>query len=286
MRGTTVPPGTPTPGGDPPMHRLEAADALPFAVGTFDSIGPLSRAEFPHRHTFYEIVHVTGGSGAHVVDLVRSQLRPPQLCVIAPGQVHHWDGVRDLAGHVVLFTDDFLFDPADRALLRSLSTRRLLALDELADARIARPIAELREESGLDGAGSVLRSLLHVLVVRAARFAGVPDVRRAGTVADEFVRLVAQPTGWSVREYAARIGVTPGHLTDAVKAATGRSASALVREARIREAKRLLAASDLAVRQVAVRVGFSDAAYFCRFFRRETGVSPGGFRENHHERLG
>jgi hypothetical protein len=27
--------------------------------------------------------------------------------VLAPGQVHHWDGVRDLDGFVVLFTDDF-----------------------------------------------------------------------------------------------------------------------------------------------------------------------------------
>ena len=53
------------------MHRLEvpAPHAPPFAVGTFDEIGPLSRAEFPHRHTFHELVHVTGGTGAHVVDL-------------------------------------------------------------------------------------------------------------------------------------------------------------------------------------------------------------------------
>jgi AraC family transcriptional activator of pobA len=122
--------------------------------------------------------------------------------------------------------------------------------------------------------------------VRAGRFAGASDARWTGTVADSFLRLVAQPTNWSVQEYAARIGVTPGHLTDVVKAATGRSASALVREARVREAKRLLAATDLTVRQVAVRVGFADAAYFCRFFRRETGASPGGFREEHHERLG
>ena len=88
-----------------------------------------------------------------------------------------------------------------------------------------------------------------------------------------------------VQGYARHIGVTPGHLTEAVKAATGRPASALVREARVREAKRLLTGTALTVRQVATRVGFGDPAYFCRFFRRETGVSPGGFRENHHERL-
>ncbi|MFC7612733.1 helix-turn-helix transcriptional regulator [Actinokineospora soli] len=72
--------------------------------------------------------------------------------------------------------------------------------------------------------------------------------------------------------------MTPGHLTQAVKAATGRPASQLVREARVHEAKRLLLRTELTVRQVAARVGFGDPAYFCRFFRRETGVSPGDFR--------
>lgn len=295
MRGTTVAPGAPpchtANSNDLPMHRLElhASTMPPFAIGTFDTIGPMARASFPHRHTFHEIVHVTAGSGAHVVDLVRAELAPPHLSVIAPGQVHYWEGARNLSGHVVLFTNDFLLDSADHVLLRRLSESPLLPLDEPAHARIGRLMVELNDEylSAADGAGSVLRSLLHVLIVRAARFAGSPDQPRQSTVAEEFTRLVARPECglWSVGAYAQHIGVTPGHLTDAMKTATGRSASALVREARIREAKRLLAGTEFTVRQVASRVGFVDPAYFCRFFRRETGMTPGGFRQNHHERL-
>lgn len=61
-----------------PLHRLDvpAPSILPFAVGSFDTIGPMSRADFPHRHTFHEIVYVTGGTGTHVVDLVPRPLRP------------------------------------------------------------------------------------------------------------------------------------------------------------------------------------------------------------------
>ncbi|MEV7092021.1 AraC family transcriptional regulator [Amycolatopsis sp. NPDC051045] len=275
------------------MHRLEvpAPHAPPFAVGTFDTIGPLSRAEFPHRHTFHELVHVTGGTGAHVVDTARWPLRPPHLGVIAPGQVHQWAGIRDLTGHVVLFTDDFLLDhPADRELLRRLSERPWLRLDDHADARITRVIADLEDEyrRGGDGAESVLRALVHVLVVRAGRLLGPPSSAPAGAVAAEFVRLAGRPEPglWSVRAHADRLGVTPGHLTEAVKAATGRTAAQLLREARTREAQRFLLRTDLTVRQVASRVGFTDPAYFCRFFRRETGLSPGDFRrggEIHHD---
>ncbi|MGM1057741.1 helix-turn-helix domain-containing protein [Saccharothrix sp. Mg75] len=285
MRGTTVLPGTPCDApsrGAPPVHRLEVAGA-PFAVGTFDTIGPMSRASFPHRHTFHEIVYVTGGTGAHVVDLARWELEPPHLCVIAPGQVHHWDGARDLDGFVVLFTDDFLLDhPADRDLLRRLSARPWLTLDD--PGPIGRLVAELDEEHRRGGEESVLRALLHVLVVRATRLPATPAASPSptGAVAGEFARLLGRVERgtWSVRAYAERIGVTPGHLTEAVKAATGRTPSQLVREARVREAKRLLARTDLSVRQVAGRVGFGDPAYFCRFFRRETGTSPGGFRRS------
>lgn len=304
MRGTTVLPGT-TPcrascEGVPPMHRLEVPmpNAMPFAIGTFDTIGPMSRADFPHRHTFYEIVHVTAGTGAHVVDLARWELRPPHLGVIAPGQVHHWEGARGLAGSVVLFTEDFLLDhPGDRELLRRLGERPWRDLDGPTHERTARLIADLDDEyrTGAEGFAGVLRALLHVLVVRAVRLPGPAPARppsRPGAVAAEFLRLIHRndPALWSVSGCADRIGVSGGYLTEAVKEATGRTPGRLIREARTHEAKRLLARTDLTVRQVAGRVGLADPAYFCRFFRRETGVSPGDFRrggdvggEKHHD---
>jgi AraC-like DNA-binding protein len=92
----------------------------------------------------------------------------------------------------------------------------------------------------------------------------------------------------SVRGCAASVGVSVGYLNEAVKRATGFTPGHLVRQAQAREAKRLLAATDLTVRQVARLAGFSDPAYFGRFFRRETGSSPGDFRRgiraDHHDR--
>ncbi|MBY8850498.1 helix-turn-helix domain-containing protein [Saccharothrix sp. MB29] len=116
----------------------------------------------------------------------------------------------------------------------------------------------------------------------AAQASPAPPPAAAGAVAEEFVRRIGRTDHglWSVRAPADRIGVTPGHLTEVVKAATGRTPSQLVREARTREAQRLLARTDLSVRQVAGRVGFADPAYFCRFFRREAGTSPGEFRRS------
>ncbi|MFE6159453.1 AraC family transcriptional regulator [Streptomyces sp. NPDC056486] len=303
MRGTTVLPGegnSGLPGEEGmPTHRLEVPmpNALPFAIGTFDTIGPMSRASFPHRHTFHEIVHVTGGTGRHVVDLARFPLRPPNLCFIAPGQVHHWEDVTGLEGSVILFTDDFLLDhPADRQALRGLGRRSWLELpDESAD-RTADLVADLDGEyrAGADGFQSVLRALLHVLVVRSARLPAqqpAPPAPRSrpGTVAAEFVTLLGTPEGslLSVRACAGHLGVCVSYLSEAVKTSTGRTPGELIRQTRVHEAKRLLLRTELSVRQIAARVGFGDPAYFCRFFRRETGASPGDFRRGggdiHHD---
>ncbi|MFG2973082.1 AraC family transcriptional regulator [Streptomyces sp. NPDC048331] len=311
MRNTTVAPGTPCPApphpGEPPLHRLELAGpgTVPFAAGPFDALGPLSRSDRPHRHTFYEIVHIVAGSGTHVVDLAGHPVRPRQLAVVLPGQVHCWRGQRGLDGTLALFTEDFLVDhPGDRALLRRIGETCWFDLSEAEHERTARLMADLAAECRQRAPGheSVLRALLHVLVVRMARLAGPGSGRPEGpgeparlrgpavpgtppTVAEAFVRLAARPVAWSVRECAERLGVTPGHLTRTVRAATGRSPGRLLNEARAYQAQRLLAHTELPVRQVAARVGFADPAYFCRFFRRETGTSPGEFRKHHSSRL-
>ncbi|MDQ0844390.1 AraC-like DNA-binding protein [Streptomyces sp. V1I6] len=168
---------------------------------------------------------------------------------------------------------------------RRLAERPWRDLDEQTHERTAHLIADLDDEyrRGAAGFATVLRALLHILVVRTARLpepAPPPPLTRPGAVAEEFLRLVArnEPALWSAAACADRIGVSGGYLAEAVKAATGRTPGRLIREARTHEAKRLLARTDLTVRQVADRVGFTDPAYFCRFFRRETGVSPGAFR--------
>ncbi|MGP3982458.1 AraC family transcriptional regulator [Streptomyces sp. KR80] len=285
--------------GPLPVHHLHVsgAETPPFIMGSFDSIGPMSRASFPHRHSFHEIVYVTGGRGNHVVDLARWPLRPPHLCFIAPGQVHYWEQASQLQGWVVLFTDDFLINhPGDGEAFQELADRPWLK----PEAEAAQGLTALLQEMGREfaahesGYASVLQAYLHVLVTRARRWPGTaapdPGADRRTVVAREFARLLAHPgkAQRTVHSCAEQVGVSVSYLNDAVKRTTGRTPGQLIRRVQVLEAKRLLARTDLTVRQVANRVGFADPAYFCRFFRREAGYSPGDFRRaahgNHHAR--
>jgi len=50
---------------------------------------------------------------------------------------------------------------------------------------------------------------------------------------------------------------------------------------RIEDAKRRLERSDASVDEISWRVGYEDAAFFRRLFKRTTGVAPGAYRKRY-----
>lgn len=85
-------------------------------------------------------------------------------------------------------------------------------------------------------------------------------------------------SGLGVADYAAALGVTPTHLTRACKQACARSASALLQDRVLFEARRLLAETRMPVRAVSEALGFTSPAYFARAFQHRTGLTPTAFR--------
>ena len=79
--------------------------------------------------------------------------------------------------------------------------------------------------------------------------------------------------------YADTLAVTRARLNAACKGRTGKTASDLLHERIVIEAKRYLVYSESSVAQVAHMTGFDDPAYFNRFFTKRVGVSPGVFRK-------
>lgn len=80
---------------------------------------------------------------------------------------------------------------------------------------------------------------------------------------------------------AARLGCSEKSLTRAALLVTERSANAVLTERLVLEAKRLLAHTLLPVATVGDQLGFAEATNFVKFFRRETGLTPGAFRAEH-----
>lgn len=82
-----------------------------------------------------------------------------------------------------------------------------------------------------------------------------------------------------VAHYASEIGMSGVHLNTLCREFHGCSALSVLHQRLLLEAKRSLLYTSMTVSQISDYLGFSDATYFSRFFRRATGASPRGFRE-------
>jgi AraC family transcriptional activator of pobA len=78
--------------------------------------------------------------------------------------------------------------------------------------------------------------------------------------------------------YASSLGISAAHLNALCRQLTGDSALALIHARMGLEARRYLIYTSMPVKDISDALGFSDPAYFTRFFKRQTGSAPIEFR--------
>ena len=125
------------------------------------------------------------------------------------------------------------------------------------------------------------RAYLHLLLLLtlpatpAAARPGLDQLRRFEQLLDAHFQ-----THKSVRAYAGLLHLTANHLNVLCRQRLGKTASQLIHERVVTEARRLLRHSALPVGEVGYALGFDDPSYFGRYFRKYAGQSPEAFRQN------
>jgi len=76
------------------------------------------------------------------------------------------------------------------------------------------------------------------------------------------------------------MNLSPYQLNEITKSSIGKTASELINEHIILEAKRYLLATPNQIKDIADHLGYEDTSYFIRFFKKHTGHSPEAFRHN------
>jgi mannose-6-phosphate isomerase-like protein (cupin superfamily) len=80
-----------------------------FIVKISDVIDDKSlETDFPHRHNFYMICLVIKGSGTHVIDFEKIDIKANRLFFLKPEQVHFWEVLPKSELAVIQFSEDFL----------------------------------------------------------------------------------------------------------------------------------------------------------------------------------
>lgn len=97
-----------------------------------------------------------------------------------------------------------------------------------------------------------------------------------------FIRLVGQYAAerHGLDFYASHLCVTPRYMSTIVRNVSGKSAKHWIDEATINAIKVQLRYTDKQVAEIAYDMNFPNASFFCKYFKRLTGMTPMDYRLN------
>lgn len=242
----------------------------------------------PHRHAdLVQLLYVRSGWAMIEIEGVQARLDYPAIQVLPPLCVHGFRFSEQIEGYVIT-----LASPLAHQIESQLDSRQsifgtsglypvgedLAYIDGVFEAihheylRPA-PARELQLHSLIGLISTWLRRQLHARQQQERPSPGQEHVQAFAALVEARFR-----EQLSIERYAHLVGVTPAHLNNLTRRFTGYTAQEMVHQRLALEAKRQLTYSALSAKQIADELGFSDAAYFSRFFKRMTGQSPRAFR--------
>ena len=243
-----------------------------------------------HRHAdLAQILYLRKGSVRIDIEGEHNEIAKPAIQIVPPLCVHGFRFSHDVDGFVITLAAPLVtwlqeqIDTPRPVLhypachLAGSDKRYLDMLCSAIDHEYANP-APARD--------LLLRSLVSALVVWTGR-------KEAGALGEEqrlergqahlkaFSKLVEKHyrEHLAIADYASQLGVTPVHLNAVCQRLVGQSTLSIVHQRLLLEAKRNLVYTSLNVSQIADLLGFSEPAYFTRFFKRLTGSAPNAFRQ-------
>lgn len=287
---------------DIPRYTLKDWDpaAGPFTVGTWAAVTAADRERWatPHRDDFYAILWVTSGEARVTIDAVLYTATAHSLIFVAPSQVVQVAESPAFDGWWLGFEEQF-YCVKDEAANRSRGIdshlffnpdfNMVLSPDPADETTLGNIISLMEEEC--KGRGDhhkeAIFSLLQLFLIRVTRIMEreerepEPETEHAGGPFLQFRQLIGQhyKDKKNVSDYARMLNMTPVCLNALSKSLSGLTAGEQIRGQVIVEAKRLLYNTDLSAKEIAYRLGFEDAPYFSRFFKKYTGQTLLEFRE-------
>lgn len=253
--------------------------------------------EFPHRHSFYQLLYITKSDGGrHIIDFEEHEVKPGMLYIIAPSQVHEWIFNDSTEGVLINFNEiyfssflansnyllDFPFFTANgnHSVIDITKENLTESVEDL--------LAKTKEEysSCNECKQDLIKLLLLELFIRINRTIVVNQSSVANRhnyiTFRNFEKLIEQNyTKLRLpKDYAKLLFITPNHLNALCKQLSGKSAGDIIRNRILLEAKRQMINSTQTISEIGWLLNFEDNSYFTKFFKKHEGVTPDEFRKS------
>ncbi len=245
-----------------------------------------------HKHDFFFILALQKGAGTHEIDFIKYNVGGHSVFILRPGQVHQLELKAGSEGFLMEF-DAAFYHPIDKTSNQRLSKashKNFCALEADGFKKLHAVMNYIFNEysSKQEGYVEIIKSNLDIFFIELIRQSRDPQGISTEPSAyaqerfDDFLEILGSriTTLKQVSQYADVLHLSTYQLNAITKSAVAKSASELINEQIILEAKRYLLATPNQVKDIADHLGYEDFSYFIRFFKKHTGYSPEAFRKN------
>jgi AraC-like DNA-binding protein len=246
----------------------------------------------PHRKDYYMFVLVRDGSSRHWIDTTPYTLKENTLYISSPWQVQVKEQTDPLTGIILAFSEEFLNMDESKTLQQLPVIKNAFNAHEISlqpsDFLFIEDILQkmwVEYQAKNEWRCTMLLSYLRVLSIYISRLYTEQLSKNAGTkermLLQRFKQLINEHFSelHLVADYAGLLSITAGYLNEVVKQQSGKTAIEHIHERIVLEAKRQLLHTEFSAKEIAYDLGFEDAAYFNRFFKRLTDQTPAVFRQ-------
>ena len=251
---------------------------------TLISVGasPITFTDSPlHDHDCYEVIVNTVGEGTARIGSEMYPFSPGTIHIIPPNIIHKKNsekGFRDIYFH----TDSLSVN--DIAGNLGKYSRSPVILPDDACHTVEKLVSILLERWLRNGYDEITFSIYSVIMRQIEEWmnSAIQDI-----VVDEIIHIIANSYSdpdFMVTNALAQSGYCTDHIRRRFRDSVGKTPNEYLQSIRIQHAKELLGQKrslNLPINEVAWLCGFHDAAYFCRCFRRDTGMTPSAYMKKH-----
>ena len=252
-----------------------------------------------HSHQFFLILWFKKGNGTHSINFEDFPICDNQLFFLSPGDIHNFSKQNDdVEGIAIAFRKELLNNiptkVADRILFNAYNDFGKPSIAKI-DANTADSLemwikalkSLLADQNSLykdsDYSMAATLSVIFNLLKRHASWEN--DFINFNSNGLEIISKFKNSIKENLKEshspafYSINIGVAESKLSAITKEICGLSPRKLINKEIILEAKKLLINNSISIKEISEELGFTDAPHFVKFFKKETGMTPGQFKD-------
>ncbi|MBK1897576.1 AraC family transcriptional regulator [Chryseobacterium paridis] len=242
----------------------------------------------PHKHDFFIINLFEKGKGSHTIDFIEYEVENNHIHLVFPGQVHQWIIEKETVGYQLMISRQWFesFLPALRFSISYYQSHPVITISEAMHQLLLYEFKAI--QSALSG-----ENIFWELIQKRGEVIGLLisksvegtfndfETFNSNPIISKFLHLIDEyyKEERSVSFYAEKLSISANYLNIVSRKNLNASASSLIQDRILLEAKRLLKVSEMSVKDIVYDLGFYDHASFSKFFKAQTGMTPSQFKE-------